>query len=91
MIVTVKEMKNYLRVDFEDDDRLLSDLIEQGQQICMDVARIADEDEFEELQGTKLAVQYAVAYLYEHREDADHHQMVMDLRNLLFGVRKPGF
>ena len=91
MVVTVDEMKNYLRVDFEDDDRLLSDLIEQGQQICMDVARIADEDEFEELQGTKLAVQYAVAYLYEHREDADHHQMVMDLRNLLFGVRKTGF
>ena len=38
MIVTVKEMKNYLRVDFDDDDVLLSDLIEQGQQICMDVA-----------------------------------------------------
>lgn len=90
MIVTVKEMKNYLRVDFEDDDRLLSDLIEQGQQICMDVARIADEDEFEEMQGTKIAVQYAVAYLYEHREDADHHQLMMDLRSLLFGVRKPG-
>ena len=46
MIVTVKEMKNYLRVDFDDDDVLLSDLIEQGQQICMDVARITDEDEF---------------------------------------------
>ena len=30
MIVTVKEMKNYLRVDFDDDDVLLSDLIEQG-------------------------------------------------------------
>ena len=31
------------------------------------------------------------AYLYEHREDADHHQLVLDLRSLLFGVRKPGF
>ena len=47
MSVTLEEMKNYLRVDFEDDDRLLADLIEQGQQICMDVARITDEDEFE--------------------------------------------
>ena len=91
MVGTVDEMKNYLRVDFEDDDRLLSDLIEQGQQICMDVARIAYEDEFEKLQGTKIAVQYAVAYLYEHREDADHHQLVLDLRSLLFGVRKLGF
>ena len=70
MIVTVKEMKNYLRVDFDDDDVLLSDLIEQG---------------------TKIAVQYAAAYLYEHREEADHHQLVLDLRSLLSGVRKPGF
>ena len=49
LAVTVDEMKNYLRVDFDDDDVLLSDLIEQGQQICMDVARITDEDEFEDL------------------------------------------
>lgn len=33
----------------------------------------------------------AAAYLYEHREEADHHQLVMDLRSLLFGVRKLGF
>ena len=91
MIVTVKEMKDYLRVDFEDDDRLLSDLIEQGQQICMDVARIADEDVFEEQVGTRIAVMYAVAYLYEHREEADHHQLVLGLRSLLFGVREPVF
>ena len=91
LAVTVDEMKNYLRVDFEDDDALIRDLIRQGKQICMDVARIVDEDEFEYLQGTKIAVQYAAAYLYEHREEADHHQLVMDLRSLLFGVRKPGF
>ena len=76
LAVTVEEMKNYLRVDFEDDDALIGDLIRQGQQICMDVARITDEDEFENLQGTKIAVQYAAAYLYEHREEADHHQPV---------------
>ena len=57
----------------------------------LELARITDEDEFEDLQGTKIAVQYAAAYLYEHREEADHHQLVMDLRSLLFGVRKPGF
>ena len=37
------------------------------------------------------AVEDAAAYLYEHREEADHHQLVIDLRNLLFGVREPGF
>lgn len=91
MIVTVKEMRNYLRVDFEDDDRLLSDLIEQGQKICMDVARIEDVDVFEKQVGARLAVMYAVAYLYEHREEADHKTLTLGLRALLFGVRETGF
>lgn len=91
MIVTVKEMKEYLRVDHEDDDRLLSDLIEQGQQLCMDVARIEDEDVFEEITGARIAVMYAVTYLYEHREEADHKALTLGLRALLFGVREPGF
>nr|DAK77205.1 MAG TPA: hypothetical protein [Caudoviricetes sp.] len=34
---------------------------------------------------------YAVAYLYEHREEADHHQLTIDLRSLLFGMRKEEF
>lgn len=84
-------MKDYLRVDHEDDDRLLSDLIEQSQQTCMDVARIADEDVFEETTGARIAVMYAVAYLYEHREEADHKALTLGLRALLFGVREPGF
>lgn len=84
-------MKDYLRVDHEDDDRLLSDLIEQGQQICMDVARIADEDVFEKTTGARIAVMYAVAYMYEHREEADHKALTLGLRALLFGVREPGF
>ena len=91
MIVTVKEMRNYLRVDFEDDDRVLSDLIEQGQKICMDVARIEDVDVFEKQVGARLAVMYAVAYLYEHREEADHKTLTLGLRALLFGVRETGF
>ena len=91
MAVTVDEMKNYLRVDFEDDDALIGDLIRQGKQISMDVSRIADADEFEILQGTKIAVEYAAAYLYDDREEAYHHLVVINLRNLLFGVREPGF
>lgn len=81
-------MKNYLRVDFEDDDRLLSDLIEQGQKICMDVARIEDVDVFEKQVGARLAVMYAVAYLYEHREEADHKALMLTLRSILFAVRE---
>lgn len=91
MIVTVEEMKKYLRVDFEDDDTLLSHLIKEAQHICMDVARMEDAEEFEKEPVAKISVMYAVAYLYEHREEADHHALVLGLRNLLFGIRKEGF
>lgn len=91
MVVTVEEMKNYLRVDFEDDNELLSGIIAQAQKICMDVTRMTDEAEFEKKPEVKIAVMYATAYLYEHREEADHHVLVLDLRGLLFGVRQEAF
>ena len=91
MVVTVEEMKHYLRVDFEDDDALLSHLIGEAQRICIDVARFEDAAEFEAEPVARIAVMYAVAYLYEHREEADHHALVLGLRNLLFGIRKEGF
>ena len=91
MIVTLEEMKNYLRVDYDDDDALLEGIIVQSQQICMDVARLSDFEDFEKQPVSKSAVMYAVAYLYEHREDADHRALTVGLRALLFGIREPGF
>ncbi len=90
-VVSLEEMKNYLRVDFDDDDALLEGIIVQSQQICMDVARFTDPDEFEKQPVSKIAVMYVVAYLYEHREDADHKALMVGLRALLFGIRTPGF
>ena len=91
MIVTVEEMKNYLRVDFEDDDTLIESLITAGEKQCMDILRTDDENELSECQNGKIAVMFTVAYLYEHREEADHHAMDLTLRALLFGSRKEGF
>ena len=91
MVVTLSEMKNYLRVDHDDDDTLLRNIMESSQKICMDVARTEDEDVFEEETAARIAVMYAVSYLYEHREDADHHALTLSLRSLLFGCRQEGF
>ena len=79
MIVTLDEMKDYLRVDFDDDDEL-----------CADISRLS-QDELESIPSSKIAVMYAVAYLYEHREDADYHQLAISLRSLLEGVRRSVF
>jgi len=37
------------------------------------------------------AVYFSLGYLYEHREEADHHDLVMTLRNLLSSVREGVF
>lgn len=36
----------------------------------------------------RVAVLYTLAYLYEHREEADHHALTLTLRSLLFGIRE---
>lgn len=91
LIVTLEEMKQYLRVDFEDDDQLIADLISSSASLCKDVLRTDDDAVLDEAGNGKAAVMYTVAYLYEHREEADHHDLILTLRSLLFGSRKEGF
>lgn len=89
MIVNLDEMKGYLRVDF-DDDALIENFITTGQNLCADIARLS-LDELGAIPSSKIAVMYAVAYLYEHRENANYKELTLSLRSLLFGIRKEGF
>ena len=91
MIVTVDEMKNYLRVDSADDDKLLEDIMAAAEKQCMDIARAGSEEEFSKLTNAKISVMFAAAYLYEHREEANHNAMNLTLRALLFGDREVSF
>ena len=91
-MLTLEEAKNYLRVDYADDDALISGLIATAQKLCMDVARMDDADQVAASgENAHTAMLYTVAYLYEHREEADHHALMLTLRALLFGIRKEGF
>ena len=91
MLVTLEEMKNYLRVDFEDDDALIVALITSAQRICMDIIRTEDIEVFYACDNAKAAVMYTGAYMYEHRDEADHHALTITLRSLLFGARREVF
>jgi len=90
-IVALEEMKEYLRVDYEDDDRLITQLLSVAEQICMDIVRTDDLESLACNENAKAAIMYTVAYLYEHREEADHHELMLTLRSLLFGSRKAVF
>lgn len=92
MIVDLPEAKSYLRIDYEDDDVLLLRLIQSAEKLCASVARLT-VDRLLEVGGENAhtAVLFTVAYLYEHREEADHHELTITLRSLLFGIREEGF
>lgn len=91
MLITLDEAKGYLRVDTEEDDNLIESIISASERLCADVARIDGERLAAEKDTVKIAVLYAIAYLYEHREEADHKALTLSLRSLLFGVREEGF
>ena len=91
MIISLDEAKSYLRLDSNDEDDYINRLIASAESLCMDVDRI-DAATFAEHENIAMtSVLYATAYLYEHREEADHHDLVITLRSLLFGIRKEGF
>ena len=87
-MVTLEEAKAYLRVDGSEEDELITRLIASSERLCLDTLR---KEEPEETAAFKMAVLFAVAYLYEHREDADYHNLLLTLRSLLFGERRDAF
>ena len=84
MTVTLKEAKNYLRVDHSDDDALIRKFIHTAESLCEGTLR----KPVEPIPVNQVAALFAVAYLYEHREDADHHALTLTLRSLLFSLRE---
>lgn len=87
-MVTLKEVKQYLKSDWEDEDTLILSLIETSKRLCMDVGRM-DEKEFEEnSEITRQAMLYTISYLYENRNTADYSKLTLTLRALFFAQRE---
>lgn len=54
-----------------------------------DSDELYSDEELERIQAlVKGAVLYALGYLFEHREEADHHGLMITLRNYLFSIRE---
>ena len=91
-LIALDEAKTYLRVDCDDEDELLIGLIATAEDLCASTARIPiDAVKESTCENIKTAVLYTVAYLFEHREEADHHALQLTLRALLFGQREAAF
>ena len=79
----------YLKLDTDEDVAVLDVLLPASEQLCLDILR---QEKAEKADGTvKIAVLYALGYLYEHREEADHKELVQTLSYLLSGQRREVF
>ena len=91
MTVSVKEVKKFLRVDHNEEDALIRSFIYAAEALCLDILRTEDKTVLKSAKNAKIAVLYAIAYFYEHREEADYKALTISLRALLFGSRKEEF
>lgn len=87
MIVSLNEAKKYLRVDYPDEDSLIRKFIHTGETLTEATLRKT----LTETALNKVAVLYAVAYLFEHREDADMNELTKSLRYILSTEREAAF
>lgn len=87
-MVTLKEAKNYLRVDHCEDDRLILSLIDTAKRLVQDVGRMDEKRLVENEETSRQAMLYTVSYLYENRNTADYHKLTLTLRSLLFAQRE---
>ena len=87
-MITLNEAKNYLRIDHEEDDKLILQLLDTAKSLVKDVGRM-DEERFSENEDVvRTAMLYTVSYLYENRNTADFSRLTLTLRAMLFAQRE---
>ena len=87
-MITLKEAKNYLRVDYDEDDRLIQNLLSTSKQLVIDVGRMSEEDFSVNEDTVRSAMLFALGYLYENRSNPDYHKLTLNLRSILFAQRE---
>mgnify|MGYP000635999852 FL=1 len=87
MLVTLEEAKEYLKVEFEDEDTLILTLLSTAEGVCGDILR---KELMEEADVAKTAVLYAVGVLYEKR-GTDIKELIPTLKCILSSRRKEVF
>ena len=87
-MITLKEAKNYLRVDYDEDDKLIQNLLLTAKNLVMDVGRMDEKKLVENEDTTRTAMLFCLGYLYENRSNPDYHALTMSLRSILFAQRE---
>lgn len=87
-MITLKEAKNYLRVDFDEDDKLIQNLLFTAKNLVMDVGRMDESSLTKNEDTVRTAMLFALGYLYENRSNPDYQKLTLNLRSILFAQRE---
>lgn len=90
-MITQETVKEWLHLDHDDFDALIDELLGSTLAICVDILRLDSADDLQVTPLIKLAILFAMAYLFEHREDADMDGLKKNMRALLEPDRKAVF
>ena len=87
-MITLKEAKNYLRVDYEEDDSLIQNLLSTAKNLVMDVGRMDESALAENEDIVRTAMLFALGYFYENRSNPDYQKLTLNLRSILCAQRE---
>lgn len=88
MVVTLDECKQYMRVDGDDENTLITLFITIAEDLCASILRFP-LSEFTEIPETvKQSILFAVANFYEQRENVDLKNLIEVMTRLLFAYRR---
>ena len=87
-MITIEETKAYLKIDYGDEDNLISDFIKTAEKLVKDVGRLTDEQFSDYDPVVKTAMLFVVGYLNENRINPDYRKLTLSLRSILFQHRE---
>lgn len=88
MVVTLEEVKVYLRVDGAEEDMLITSFLIAAEEMCEGILRYPLDELTLVPETVKQAVLYIVSQIYENREQVRIDEVLETVKYLLFSYRK---
>jgi len=91
VLVTLEEVKLYLKVDGDEDNALISSFINASEELCENILRFPLSELVTIPESIRQAALYCIANLYEKREDLNMKEVINVMIGLLSPYRRDGW